>query len=230
MVISSRLNLMEGDVQIMITAADGVRQIVYGAGGQPDTALRQVALSPGQQVIGVINLLYTSLGLTFSEAGRYTLQAEYAPSPRVNPYLSSPVSMELRSPQSKDELEVSALLQKEEAKYALTLAEPSSARDELKILATRFTDTLDGKLALLVLAGDNEAEYTASLSVLFSTVDLITMALWIRAVSTPFSSVGKHLTEKFSEYVETHDATAKYPELEIKRALSIAKGHPVTAD
>jgi hypothetical protein len=138
--------------------------------------------------------------------------------------------MELRSPRSKDELEVSALLQKEEAKYALTLAEPSVARDELKILATRFTNTLDGKLALLVLAGDKEAEDTAGLDVLFSTVDLTTMALWIRAVSTPFSSVGKHMIEKISEYVETQDATDKHTESEIKRAVCIAKGQPVTAE
>ena len=233
--ISARLNLMEGDVRLLVTGPDGTKRVITGAGGQPDTALRQVTLLPGQQIVDFMNLLYTNVGATFPEPGKYVLLAEYAPSPRVDWISSEPVSLTIRSPQNEAEQDAAALLQKEKARRALTLAEADSAPDELRELATGFPDSLGGKLARLVLAGSSEAADTAAdLNEFFRATDPLTAASLIRAVSTPFSRVGERLAEGFAAYLESQETTAKTPDspesVKAQRALRIAKGQPLEGD
>lgn len=233
--VSSRLNLMEGDVRLLLTGPDGSRRQVRGAGGQPDTALRQVTLPPGQQIVGSLNLLCTDSGTTFTEPGKYILQAEYSPSPQIGWVASAPVTMTVLSPQSEAHRGAAALLQKEDVKLALTLAEADRSPAELRELAERFADTLEGTLARLILVGSvTAAEDAAASNDIFLTTDPITTASLITSVSTPFSSVGKRLTDSYAAYLESHDIAAKAPQsAEIKkmeRALRIIKGQPLETD
>lgn len=233
--VSSRLNLMEGDVRLQLTAPDGTRRQVMGAGGQPDTSLRQVELAPGQQIVASLNLLCTDAGTTFPESGKYILQAEYSPSTRAGWVASAPVTVTVQPPQSEAERGAAALLQKEDARLALTLAEADRAPAELRELAERFADTLGGTLARLILADSVPAAGDAADSNdIFLTTDPIKMASLITSVSTPFSSVGRRLTESYAAYVESQDAAAKAPESpDVKkreRALHIVRGQPVESD
>lgn len=233
--VSSRLNVMEGDVRLLLTGPDGISRQVIGAGGQPDTALRQVTLPPGQQIMGSLNLLCTDGGTTFTESGKYILQAEYSPSPQIGWVASAPVTMTVLSPQNEAQRDAAALLQKEDARLALTLAEADRAPDELRALAERFADTLEGKLARLILAGSvTTAEDAAASNDIFLTTDPIMTASLITSVSTPFSSVGKHLTDSYAAYLESHDVTSKATQSadvkKMERALHIIKGQPLKPD
>jgi hypothetical protein len=230
--VSSRLNLMEGDVRLQLTGPDGGARRVMGAGGQPDTASRRVTLLPGQQIIGSMNLLYTDVGVTFPEPGKYILQAEYSPSPVAGWQVSEPRTMTVLPPQSEAERGAAALLQNEDARAALTLAEADRAPAELRELAERFAGTLAGTLARLILAGSDTAAGDAALSTdIFQTTDPITMAELITSLSTPYSGVAKRLTQSYAAYINPKDTVAKAPELsdvaERERALRIIKGEPI---
>jgi hypothetical protein len=126
---------------------------------------------------------------------------------------------------------VAALLKREEAKLALTLAEADRAPEELKELTERFADTLAGELARLILTGSGGA---AESDELFLAANPITTALLITSVTTPFSRVGKRLKERYTGYIGSGDTAAKTPALERavekEQALDIIKGQPVEID
>jgi hypothetical protein len=229
--VSSRLNLMEGDVKLLVTRPDGGTGNVTGAGGQPDTSLRQATLAPGQQIVGVINLLYTSVGATLPAPGNYTLRAEYYPSSRMQPVCSEPAGLAARLPQTSSERGAAAILEDEKVKRALVLAESDAAPESLQELATRFGDTLDGKLAQLILAANPEASAGSSDESIFLQADPLTIAQWITALSTPFSSVGKRLAKRFATIVENRDVALKMPGMPdpatMEKALRIIKGQPI---
>lgn len=233
--VSSRLNLMEGDVRLLVTGPDGVRRRVVGAGGQPDTLPRQVTLPPGRQIVGGINLLYTDVGPTFPETGRYILQAEYSPTPHAGWLLSAPMPMTVHAPESEAQRGAAALLQKEAAKLALTLAEADHAPDELRELAKRFPDTLEGKLARLILAGRvASAEDAADANNIYLATDPLTAALLLTSLSTPFSRVGTRLKESYAAYSESRDVASAPPNptdvSNRERALRMIREQPLEND
>lgn len=233
--VSSRLNLMEGDLRLLITDPDGKQRSVTGAGGQPDTSLRLVKLPPNQQIVGNVHLLHTDAGVTFPQAGNYLLQAEYSPSPRLGRVTSTPVTLKVQPPKTKAQQGAAALLQNEELRLALTLAEADRAPAELRELAQDYADTQEGKLARLILAGSAaETEDTAATSDVFLNTDPTTAATLITSLSTPFSRVGERLKQSYVAHVESQDttagATASAKATERENSLRIVKGEPLKND
>lgn len=228
--VSSRLNLDEGDLRLVVTDPAGGTKKVSGAGGQPDTALRQVELPPGGQLVGVLNLLETSVGLTFPETGAYTLRAEYDPSPRIETLRSEPVKVTARLPNSETEKGVAELLQDVALRRALVLVEPDAA-DVLRDLAARYAETLDGKLAGLILAEAGSSSDEPKSKDLFESGEPLATAYNIAALSTPFSSTGKRLAERFKSYLTSLDQGAGRRRPVEKKgteaALNIATGMPI---
>jgi hypothetical protein len=197
--ISSRLNLMEGDVRLFV----GSRAI---GGWQADTMLRQATLSPGQQIVGFLNLLYTESGPTFPEPGSYVLRAEFSPSPRMEPVASEPVTVAARLPQGEDELQAAALLKDDAVKKAIVLAQKDEAPGQLEKIAA-IPRLLDGHLASLIVSGDAKT---------FPSADPLELASWIVALTTPYGDTGKLLAERFAQ---VHKGA--------KTASSLVKGEPL---
>ncbi len=229
--VSSRLNLMEGDIHLLLTDPSGNQQKVTGAGGQPDTMLRRATLQPGQQIAAGINLLYTSVEGTFKVPGTYSIQAIYFPSPRLEPVCSNSVSLSVRLPQEDIERQMVSVLQRDAVKRAITLAESGSTPNELLELATRFADTLDGKLASLLIS-ENQSPVTDEIEKgkTFSFAEPITTALLITALSTPFTNAGKQLKNAFITFLEAPLPVDKLPNPndseQTAKALKIANGQP----
>lgn len=226
---------MEGDLRLLVTGPGGVRRLVTGAGGQPDTGLRQVTLRPGQQLMGSVNLLHTDAGATFPEVGSYILQAEYIPSPQLEWITSPPVTLPVRAPQTDAERGAAALLQKEEARLALTLAEADRSPVALQELAQHYSDTTGGKLARLILAGSVSAPGDAIDSDnIFLATDPMSVASLITSVSTPFSGVGDRLKQDYVAHIESQDTAAKATgstsSSDVERALLIVKGQPLESE
>lgn len=78
---SGRLNLAEGDLDVVVTGPDGSRTPA-GWPWPADSAARRVELGPGQALMGGV-LLLSAAGVAplFPTAGQYDLIAEYSPSP-----------------------------------------------------------------------------------------------------------------------------------------------------
>ncbi|HEY0459470.1 MAG TPA: hypothetical protein VGC97_10065 [Pyrinomonadaceae bacterium] len=226
--VSSRLNLMEGDVQFLVTDPGGSRQKIFGAGGQPDTAMRRVRLEPGQQIAASINLLYTSVGDTLRQPGTYTFQAVYYTSPDP-PISSNEISITARIPLTESEQQVASILRNEAVKRAITLSEANAAPSEIQELAARFGDTVDGKLALLLMS---EAQISSDIDSTekinsFLSADPITAAFFITALSSPFSNVGKRLKEALIEFLtsnQTDNLSAASDVSLLEKALKIVSG------
>jgi hypothetical protein len=228
--VSSRLNLEEGDLRLILTTPGGETWKVTGAGGQPDTALRQVELPPGGQLVGALNLLETSIGNTFPAPGTYTLQAEYDPSPRAGTLSSETVKVMARLPRSEAEKGAAELLKDEAVRRALVLVDPGAA-DMVKDLAARFAETLDGKLAKLILAGDDPSSDDPESEDQFESSAPLTTAYSIAALSTPFSNTGTRLAERFESYLGARDRGAlrggSVKKADTEKVLKIIRGIPV---
>jgi hypothetical protein len=224
--VSSRLNLVEGDVRVRVTTSAGENVSIAGVGGQPDTSYRQVTLRPGHEIRGGMNL-QAGDGRTFAEPGVYTLQADYIPSPREDWISSAPVRLKVGAG-SKAQRAAAALLASGDAGTTLALAQ-DSAPETLRALAQRYPETAEGKLVRLMLAGRQTAdEGRPDLHRIFTTTDPLTVATWITALSTPFSSVGDRLAGEFTAHVERSDAPGPGPSAQ--RAARIAKGLPIKSE
>lgn len=224
--VSCRLNLTEGDVHLSVDGPDGTRVI---KGWQADTALRRATLQPGESIVAAINLLYTDAGPTFPVPGKYVLRAEYAPSPKVEPITSPPVSATARLPQSGPETEAAALLADEALREAIVLAKPDATPEGLRQLAAAAGQSLDADLARLLLS-DSGAEAVAAHGADASR-DPLRRALEITALSTPYSKTGKRLAADFAARF-AQDATRQRPPDErpadaMATAVRIVKGEPL---
>lgn len=222
--VSARLNLMEGDVRLILTGPDGAPRVIQG--WQADTMLRRVTLQPGEQIVGSMNLLQTESGAIFTAPGRYSLQAQFSPSAREELIGSTPVVLTARQPRTDDERGAAEVLEDETLRRALVLAEPDSAPEKLEQLATEFPKLLDGELAQLILAGSKSSDAP-------QPTDPLAQALMIAALSTPFSPIGLSLAESFASQLEAQDAVGKdaaAKQATIKRALRIVRGQPMESD
>ncbi|GAA1769903.1 hypothetical protein GCM10009712_17300 [Pseudarthrobacter sulfonivorans] len=79
-VTSARLNLLEGDLDVLVTGPGGSRTNA-GWPWPADSGARQVSLGPGQSLMGGV-LLLSAAGVAplFPTAGHYDLVAEFRPS------------------------------------------------------------------------------------------------------------------------------------------------------
>ncbi|HET9315144.1 MAG TPA: hypothetical protein VFQ51_06115 [Vicinamibacteria bacterium] len=219
-VVSSRLNLIEGDVRLRVTKPDGAVVTISGAGGQPDTAYRQATLPPAHEIRGGMNLQADDAS-TFAEPGTYVLQADYLPSPREDWVESRPVRLEMVGGTAAQR-DAAALLAKDGAGTALALGQEGAA-DALRALAARHGETPAGRLARLMLAGSAAGGAGGELDRLVADTDPETVAVWLRALSTPFSGTGERLAAELASRLEKGD-TAKSAARE--RAVRIARGLP----
>lgn len=213
--MSSRLNLMEGDVSLLVTGPDGTRRQLHG--WQADTILRQVTLAPNEQLVAHVNLLQTEEGPVFPTPGRYELQAEFSPSVQTDAITSPPVIVNARAPQTDVERGAAKLLSDDNVRRSIVLAQDDATPNQLAQLAENFRETLDGKLAQLIRTGAAEFD---SLDSSLSTVPLIS------ALKTPFSRIGRGLAEKLVTKIEASDEAKSS---EIDAALNTLKGKPVKA-
>lgn len=224
--ISSRLNLMEGDLRLTVIGPDGSPHDLCG--WQADTILRQATVAPNEQLVGSINLLQTEEGPIFPTPGRYQIQVEFSPSPKNLAITSSLVAVNARAPQTEAERGAAQLLANGVVRQSIVLGQSDAAPDELAELAQKFPEMLDGKLAQLILAGTKDA---AGPTTHFSSLEssLSDVAL-ISALRTPFSRVGSQLAEEFTAKFEIIDAGKQGSEqATLDSALRIVKGEPIKA-
>lgn len=207
--ISSRLNLSEGDLEIQITGADGNQLKVTGAGMPPDTSLNIVTLAPGEQIVSAINLLSTSIGDTFPVAGNYTMKAVFYPGRNISTVYSGPVTVTARQPRAGSEEQAAKIVETEMVKNAIVKAEKDYAPEQLLDLATNYRDTLDGKLASLLMSNNNPAaDNELSSNEVYSSNNPIIVALWITSLTTPFSRAGHQLKESFDSFLQAAENKA----------------------
>ncbi|MEK6283167.1 MAG: hypothetical protein AABN95_22655 [Acidobacteriota bacterium] len=222
--ISSRLNLMEGDVRLTVFGPDTSPRELRG--WQADTILRQATLAPNEQLVGSMNLLQTEAGPVFPTPGRYQLQAEFSPSPRDAPVTSPRIDVDVRSPQTDAERGAAELLANEVVRQSIVLAQSDAAPNEIAQLAKKFPETLDGKLARLILAGTSDAANRTHFTSLDSS--LLDVPL-ISALRTPFSRVGRQLAEDFTRKIQTLNAKQGAQQANLDSALRIVEGKPMKA-
>ncbi len=219
--ISSRLNLMEGDVRLIVVGPDGTRRELRG--WQADTILRQVTLAPNEQLVANLNLLQTDEGPVFPSSGRYQLQAEFTPSLQSGAITSPPVEVNARAPQTDVERDVAQLLKDENVRRSIVLAQNDATPNELAQLAEKFPETLDGKLARLIRGGSGEATFA------FDSLDSsLSAAPLISALKTPFSRIGRGLAAEFATRMAAFDeAKPEGKQSDINAALHIVAGKPI---
>ena len=202
---SARLNLMEGDLALIVHGPDGQTRTIKG--WQADTALRRATLEPEEEIVNGLNLLSTDAGPVFPAPGSYQLTAEFTFSPQQPPVRSDSVVVSARLPESDDEREVARLLQDDALREAILLAKPDGAPQALQTLATRFAATPDGMLAtLLVSSGDAGKTPAGPEADAGPPATPESLALSVAMLQTPFSHVGRQIADRFTADLEAGTA------------------------
>jgi hypothetical protein len=157
--VTSRLNLAEGDLWFSVVDPGGrnleVRDVVLACGER-----RFVELEPGAEITGQIQLLYTSAGFTFDQAGSYTLRAELDTGEEPGTLLqSAPVQLVMRPAATDEELRLERLATQDSVGLAFALGDPSAdpaAEEPLTTLVEDFAETDTGVAAALTLVNARE--------------------------------------------------------------------------
>jgi len=144
--ISSRLNLMEGDVRLIVEGPDGTRRELHG--WQADTILNEVTLGPNEQLVANLNLLQTEEGPVFPTSGRYQLQAEFSPSLQSPAIKSQPVVVNVRAPQTDAERGAAQLLRDDNVRRSIVLAQSDASPGELTSAIRKEIHAVDPDLPL----------------------------------------------------------------------------------
>ena len=218
--VPSRLNLMEGALALEITGPDQKPRTING--WQADTQLREVTLESKEQFISHLNLFETEEGPVFPEAGSYKLRARFSPSPRLTEIVSNEISVTVRSPKSKSEIGAAKLLENPELRKSIVLGQSDETPNELRKLADDYAETLDGKLAALILTGAKDEPETSEIA--DSSTTAASAVPMICALRTPYSGVGKRLAADLSAKLDAGDSTKQTENL--KRILT---GKPIKA-
>jgi hypothetical protein len=209
---------MEGALTLKVTSPDqNVRTV---RGWQADTQLREVTLEPKEAVVGHLNLLQTEEGPVFPESGRYTLQASYSPSPQLPEIVSSEIVVNIRSAKSDAERGAAKLLENEALRKSIVLAQSDETPDEIRKLADDYPETLDGRLAGLILNGARDEPNTSELA--DDSKGIATAVSMISVLRTPYSGVGRRLAADLSAKLDARDSTKQTENL--KRILT---GKPI---
>lgn len=216
---SARLNLMEGDLALIVQGPDGQARTIKG--WQADTALRRATLEPGEEIVNGLNLLSTDAGPVFPAPGSYQLTAEFTFSPQQLPVRSDPVVVSARLPESDDEREVALLLQDDALREAILLAKPDSAPQALQTLAKRFAFTPDGMLAALLMSASDAGKTPAGPAADASPpATPESLALSVAMLQTPFSHVGRQIADRFTADLAT--GTARRDDTSLSGTLAMA--------
>jgi len=225
--VSGRLNLFEGDVRVRLTDPSGRARRVHGA-YQVDSAPRKVTLGPGERLEAGVNLYFTSAGVTFAEPGEYTLQFEYDPSVTSGTVVSDARPLVVHEASKAEERSLAGLTIDPAVGRAVAMVEASpndEAWDRLERLAKSFPRRQEGWIARLVLAAQSQASADAddTFSRPWPKANLIELAHWISALSTPVSSRARKLSATFSAWLDSSDAAGH----DRDRARAIATVRPL---
>jgi len=223
--VSSRLNLLEGDVRLLLTGPGGVTRLVYGA-YQPDTGLRQAELAPTEALESGLNLFYTSIGPTFSELGLYQVQVEYDASVTARGLTGPPVSLHVGEPAAPEAPLMELALNRDvtESITRMEIINPG-VRKLLERLANEFPSRKEGVIAGWVLAASatgDPAALDSDLEGSFRGAGPLTLARWLSAIAPPVSTHGSRLRKRFLSFLEQAD----FPRTESERARQLIMGEP----
>lgn len=159
--VTTLLTLSEGDLVFVRSAPDGavdhVVDIAIGCGPRP-----MAVLQPGESIRNHVQVFFTNQGVTFTEPGRHTIAAQLAVDP-VTTVRSEPVTIDVRTPASAVEVDISASTLTPGVGRAIALgdfADDEDARDTLIALAEAHSDTDTGAAGALVLANSFARSFT----------------------------------------------------------------------
>jgi len=159
--VTGLLTLAEGDLVFLRTSPQGefdhVLDIAIGCGPRP-----MVLLDPGESISNHVQVFFTNQGVTFDTPGRHTLVARLEADPLTTIY-SAPVTLDIRTPASDVEVDISGKTLTPGVGRALALgdfADDEAARDILTDLAESHTDTDTGAASALVMANSLSRPFT----------------------------------------------------------------------
>jgi len=153
--VTTALNLSQGDLRLLISAPGedpvDARDVVIACGDRTFTRLE-----PGEQMEGVAQIFYTTLGRTFRQTGRYYVSGElHVGDPLGCTVRSEPREIVVRAPANEAEQAISRITMDEQVARSFALGDfglERAVREKLEALAERHADTDTGTAAALVLA------------------------------------------------------------------------------
>jgi hypothetical protein len=211
---SSRLNMLEGDLDVVVRGPDGTAR----RAGWPwpvDSGLRQVELAPGQAVEGAAMLL-TMAGLQplFPVAGAYVLVGEFTPAPGEI-LTSEPIQVLREEPDGEVARSRRRALEHPQVAQSLASASVLGEADVIAELATADPPVVR-LLALIALGDVGRVRDTVADAVGGS--DSRTIAAAVASVLPPGLFPGDERLEAVAAAVAAHDDTG--------RATALLTGRP----
>ena len=159
--VTGLLTLAEGDLVFLRTSPRGeldhLLDVTVGCGPRP-----MVLLNPGESVTSHVQVFFTNQGVTFETPGRHTVVAQLDVDPVTTVY-STPVTVDMRTPASETELDISGKTLSRGVGRALALgdfANDGLARTILTDLAESHADTDTGAASALVMANSLARSFT----------------------------------------------------------------------
>ncbi len=153
--VTTALNLAEGDLKLHLTPPDGkvqdVRDVVVACADR-----RLMELQPGEDLTGVVQLHYTNQGFTFDQTGRYTLEFElHTGDARGSIAYSDKAEIVIRAAATAKENKLQELTLDQGVGMSLALGDfgaDKSAEKKLGAAMDQFGDTQSGAACAMVLA------------------------------------------------------------------------------
>jgi len=159
--VTGLLTLAEGDLVFRRTSPqrelDHILDIAIGCGPRP-----MVLLDPGESVANHVQVFFTNQGVTFNTPGRHTVVAQLDTDPVTTVY-SAPITVDVRTPASDTEVDISGKTLSTGVGRALALgdfANNDAARTILTDLAESHSDTDTGAASALVMANSLARSFT----------------------------------------------------------------------
>lgn len=159
--VTTLLDLARGDVTFLRVRPDGsldhVLDVAVGCGPRP-----MVTLEPGQSITGYAQVFFTNQGVTFADPGRHTLVARIEADAFTTVH-SAPVTVDVRTPASDTEVDISARMLTAGVGRAFALGDfagNDAVRAELTGLAEAHASTDTGAAGALVLANALARSFT----------------------------------------------------------------------
>ena len=221
-VISSALNLAEGDLEIDVTTPSGrslvIRDVVQVCGTPGSTEL-----AAGESLRKTVQLFYGNNGHVFDEAGRYELRARFVPDAGTDVTVDSGVvSTTVHEPKTDGERAIADLSMDPDVGLSFALgdfAHYADAGAKLKQISENYATTDTGTAAALVLANAygrtfrdvregtvlrkrNTADVAAALDLAMEDIDLVHLA----EIATTIPSAGDKDAPVIPELVDRMSA------------------------
>lgn len=202
---SSRLNLLEGDLDVVVQGPDGIAR----RAGWPwpvDSGLRQVELAPGQAVEGAAMLL-TMAGVQplFPVAGAYVLVGEFTPAPG-DILASEPIQVLREEPDGEAARARRRALEQPHVAQSLASASVLGEADVIAELATADPPVV--RLLARIALGDAGSVRDTAADVVGRS-DSRTIAAAVVSVLPPGLFPGDERLEAVAAVVAAHDDTGQ---------------------